>query len=684
MSSFFHRPFEFHFLKLNFRNRLSIICCLILSFTILNVQAQDKAPKELSWRKNRKVADDLFERGSYYNAVQYYEKAFKQKPAKIYLAYQIAECNFLLRDYSVAANWYTTVLAKDTLKYPAAQFGLAMSLKAQGDYQLASSAFDVFRKRNYKDRKGEVENLKRIAAKEIQGCQYGLTAMMSPVNYKVENAGEAVNSPYTDFGAIYLSNSEMLYSSLNTDTLVVLGDETMRVIFSMIYSSTNQNGIWSEGKALERNINSGKEHSGNASISPDGNRFYFTRCMPGENLQMECVVYVSEKKDGQWQSALKLDGNINAAESNNTHPFAAINNQGKEVLFFSSDRDGGRGGMDLYVAVRKADGSYEAAKNLASTINTTRDEVTPFYDSKKNILYFSSNGQTSMGGFDINQVEALPDFVFGEVTNVGYPLNSSYDDTYFSLNQNGTAGFLVSNRPGGTSLKGATCCDDIWTFKTKELNLAVEGMVYEDEAKKITAKSGTVGLFSSTDGAMMESQMIQKNKSYFFKLKEDQQYFVRAWAENYEMAEQKFKTIDMENSDTLHFDLMMKSKGYFIGMNLGTIYYNFDETKFRTEMIDTLNEVVSFLKSHPYVIIECAGHTDDVGTEEYNQKLSDHRADVAYGYIMLQGIPEKQLSQKGHGEKFPKAENKVNGKDNPANRSLNRRVEFTVVGELPH
>lgn len=202
----------------------------------------------------------------------------------------------------------------------------------------------------------------------------------------------------------------------------------------------------------------------NAVYAPDESSLVFTKCVPstGDQNRLDCKLYRSTKNGAEWNEAEELKG-LNHVEGTTTEPAFGVDNEGNAILYFVSDRKGGKGGLDIYYAKVNADGTFGAATNAGDQVNTVGDDITPFYDKKNKLLYFSSDGHPSLGGLDVFKVAGTPgDWTNGAV-NAGVPINSPADDLYFALDEKAAKGFMVSNRVGTTSPRGATCCDDIWT-----------------------------------------------------------------------------------------------------------------------------------------------------------------------------------------------------------------------------
>jgi hypothetical protein len=189
----------------------------------------------------------------------------------------------------------------------------------------------------------------------------------------------------------------------------------------------------------------------------------FTRCLPINFSSMRCELYESKNIKGQWQAPVRLNDSINLKNYTSTQPAIANNGADGYILYFVSDRRGGFGKTDIYRSFISAEGKYSQPENLGSSINTIDEEMTPFFSTASQTLYFSSNGFPGIGGFDIFKSKLI-NGSFTTPENIGYPINSSYNDLYFTTNDASDKGLLSSNRLGSMYIKSKTCCYDIYAF----------------------------------------------------------------------------------------------------------------------------------------------------------------------------------------------------------------------------
>jgi outer membrane protein OmpA-like peptidoglycan-associated protein len=642
--------------------------------------ANDPVAK-LPYARKIRWADGLFKEGSYFTAIEYYSQLKAEQPRNPYLSYQLAECYAFSRDYSPAAKNYGEAYALASTIYPEAKFKEAKMLKMQGLYDSSIQAFERFISDNPKTFK----KLKKTAQREIDGCVMGKNSVNDPIPASVVNAGPNVNSSYTEASPYPLGDTALLFSSMNQNSVV--GGKHQ--YYARMMTAKKQ---WVTGDVdsfqwpLPFNdgpFNDDNSHTGNGCYSPGGDRFYFTHCKEADTMSVICRIYVSkfEVKTGRWGSPELLGEGINDGGSN-THPFVAKVGK-KEILFFSSNRKiQSRGKYDIwYSVIDPARGTYRRPQNAGKQINTEGNEMTPYYDSRVQKLYFASDGQVSMGGFDIYSADGGPSR-YTNVKNMGYPINTSADELYYIKDPVGKPdAYVVSNRVGSFALKNPTCCDDIWRIHV-EPKLQVTGKVLNSKTQKqmqdvvvrMVDEGGNLRTYNSEDGLFQ------------FNMARDHTYVITGDKTKYVSTRAQVSTEGIKRSDadqTVNVVVYMDSITMDKGFRVTNVYYDYDKASLRPESIASLDSLVAFMKDNPSVSVEIYSFADAMGTDNYNRTLSLRRAQSVQSYLTGQGIEANRLIAKAFGERMPVAPNFFGSKDNPAGRQLNRRTEFRIVTEDP-
>ena len=366
---------------------------------------------------------------------------------------------------------------------------------------------------------------------------------------------------------------------------------------------------------------------------------------------------------------------------------------------------------------------WRAPKNCGNKVNSAGDEISPYYDAVTRTLYFASNGFAGMGEFDIFRSN-------GEMSkwtpaeNMGYPINSPYDDYYFALSPDGKKAFFATNRVGTMTGGMETCCDDIYyvDYEDVKFDIPVTGRVYElvdskladlvskgfetsgatdsvsvDIADSVAATVSTekekhylagsrVALYigNSNEKVFIASTETDSTGRYYFTVEPNHQYVLQFENVRSGSAFIPFSTRGITEPDTLHlkdYGINSLTKDALVVKN---IYYEYGKFRLKKEQKEILDaSVVSLMKEAPEIVVELSSHTDDHGGEAFNLKLSQKRADEIVDYVVKQGIDKSRIVGKGYGFSVPIAPNKFDdGADNPDGRALNRRTEFKVIGTV--
>ncbi|GIV34129.1 MAG: cell envelope biogenesis protein OmpA [Chitinophagales bacterium] len=659
------------------------ICLIILAYSpgLLYAQFAQDTMQELSPGKTKRLAKKLTKRGSYYNAVTYWEQYHGKKPDKLKAIDEIARLNYLLRDYKMAEKWYKTLLDADsTGEFPKTRYWYAVMLKHNGKYDEAKEQFTIFIDRYLADDSKEYHEL---AQKHISGCELAKNQMENPVRVEITHLDEHINNPFTDY-APQQAGDALYFSSIRSDSVLDVLKLKGIDYYSKIYRSSRNGDSWSPAVVLEGPVNSSTAHTGNGAFSPDGTRFYFTRCTTKKrNLISRCDIYMSKKSGDKWSEPEKLGPEINMKKYTNTQPSIGLA-EGKEVLYFVSNREGGVGGMDIWYAESTGNGMFGTPVNAGAVINTSGDETTPFYDNQNKKLYFSSNGHVNIGGSDIFYSSGNRG-QWDEPVNIGFPLNSSADDLYFVIDKEEKEGFFASNRPSHFSLKSETCCDDIYQYRMiKEIYL--DGYVAKKSDPETPIGDADVSVFTVTGDnlALISTFKTDTAEHFVLPLDPEKVYQVNATKPGFWGSEEIIDLSKIVVKDTL-FKVFLIEEIVRRKIKLKRIYYEFDKYDITSQYKVTLDSLYDVLQANEKFTLEIIGHCDSVGSEKYNQELGRRRAQSAADYLMKKGIAPERLTLISKGESEPLMPNsKPNGQDDPVGRAHNRRVEFKVNTNDPN
>lgn len=637
------------------------------------------SPEVTAQKRKAERAYSSFSAGEYFDAIDQFKNTYSKtkktdKNSRTELVFMIAECYRMINDPKNAETWYKLAV-KSSYSKPEAQYWLAESLKKNGKHQMA---IDEFKK--YK----QVAPSDARADQEIRACELALEWLRNPEAYKVDelkdiNSKESDFSPAygrDDFGLIYFTSSRD--DAAGNKTHGATGQNYTDIFESRI----DKKSKWSTPVPVEV-INSEFEE-GTPSFSSDYKELYFTRCEAGKREKKGCVIMYSKKTGDKWSDPKNigiLPDSVVAA-----HP--SLSSDGS-TLYFVSDIAGGFGKKDIWkVTKANGGGAWSKPVNLGPDINTPGDELFP-YVREDGTLYFSSDGLIGMGGLDIFKAKPQPD---GScvVQNMKPPVNSFADDFGITYENGNERGIFSSTRKG----KGN---DELYSFELPPLKFNVTGLV-KDEKTGTAITSSLVQLIAS-DGSNLQAET-GTGGDFKFALKADVDYIFLASKRGYLNGKEKETTKGQEKSREFMVTILLTAIDKPI--ELPNILYDFGKWDLRPESMVSLDKLVETLIDNENVTIELMSHTDSRDTEEYNQDLSQKRAQVVVQYLIDKEIEPQRLLPKGYGESTPKIVDSEIVKQNPflkmgtalteqyintlANdeqkeiaHQINRRTEFRVL-----
>jgi len=655
-----------------------------ITLALLSVFAATAQPINRSTPEaNMKSAQEAEENGNPYAALDLYEKVYEDNKDKT-LAAKIARLNYDLRDYEKAEKAFNRLVQRDRkMEFVELRYWLAMSMKHNGKHAEAIEMFNQY------IADGADEALKIAAKREIAGSELA-RKMKQPENLLVNNIGKAANSPQTEGSPSY-SGGELYYATLLSKEVVVLngkeGDWYSKIVSS---SKTGVGAEFGEPKPLGTQINREEWHQGNVSVTPDGKTMYFTRVQlaeKGQSLAESKIFYATKTSEG-WGAANEVVG-VNG-EFIAKHPCEG-ELFGEKVLFFVADMPGGKGGFDLYYAPKKSEGTFGIPINLGEVVNTAGEEASPFYQDGK--LWFSSNGRPTVGGLDVFETQ-WNGSVWSAPKMLPMGVNTTLDDQYYSRSSDGMSGFITSNRPGPNNLKSKTCCDDIYAWEIERIKVELAATTFrlkrKGEKENQPLKGCTVSVLDVTDKKPLnvEEKSNAASNNFGFTLQPEKSYLVVANATGYKPDTVRFNTVGIKKTTNIEKKLTLrlerKEPEYdTIRINqpivLDNILYDYDKDNIRPDAEPDLQNLTDLMVKYPDMKIELSSHTDSRGKDDYNEDLSQRRAESAKRWILAKGIKEDRIVAKGYGEKQLK-----NGCSNGVECSeeehqLNRRTEFKIL-----
>ena len=414
-----------------------------------------------------KLGADATAKKDYSSAAQYYNQVILIDSSKIEYQLLFADASRLNYDNSNALHWYEKVNKKDNGKvYKEVPFYIATLLKGSGKYKEAKKYFDKYYKKQRNSKDKEKQRLALKAKQEFESCDIAQVLVKNPVDVKVWHLDSAVNSRVSEY-APFEYDSLLYFSSLRDKS----HQDAAGVGYNKLYTakkSAKKENKFLKAKELDSLFNKSGIHNANTSFNADFTKVFVSRCGALNATQYRCQIYASDFKDGHWTELQELPSPINVNGSNTTQPCLSEVN-GKQALFFSSDRGGGEGAMDIWYAFMNNDGTFDTPINAGKKINTIEDDITPWFVKENKTLYFSSTWHKGLGNFDIFTSE-FKNNEFTDAQNIGYPINSSYNDIYYSVNSKKDKAYISSNRLGSYFEDKPNCCNDIYSFPITPLS----------------------------------------------------------------------------------------------------------------------------------------------------------------------------------------------------------------------
>lgn len=438
---------------------------IVLTFSLglllsLNLNAQ-------SSKAFFKAADQAILKGDNVSAFEYLKNGLNQERDNYVRKTQLAEIALEINAFDFAENILLTQLSnKSTTNKYQQHLLLGKVYEGKGEYEKAIEEYSkLFVPKNVDLKK------KEEAKKRTDHCNWALTKVKDSLNVSLFHFDKSINSPYSDFGALLLSDT-LVFSSFKFEAGENLNSPSGKTT-KLLFKSPG-----SRAKPFPKKINDVNHIVANATFNEGRTKMYFTKCKFEDGLGIRCSIYSSTKdKRKRWGTPKRMNDIVNEKGATTTHPHLSMHPQTKQpILIFISDRKGGKGKEDIWFANLNEQGVATGVENL-KYLNTTESEASPFFDLKNKEIYFSSTGRKGLGAYDIYSCKN-PFTNPSEIKHLPYPINTSYNDLYYTINTDSTFALISSNRPGSFYLdkSNKTCCNDIFkiNFNTEDDKVLVE------------------------------------------------------------------------------------------------------------------------------------------------------------------------------------------------------------------
>lgn len=488
---------------------------------------------------------------------------------------------------------------------------------------------------------------------------------------EIKNIGKEVNSNFADFAPVVSADGSLL---IFTSRRPISEKEIKKSKASSehIYSSEFNRSTRLHGPAsmLSEEVNIKIRNNSAIALSPDGQRMLVYH----DDFNGNGDIYESVLKGTEWTRPVNMGQQINSTYHESS---ATLSPDGK-TIYFVSDRPGGVGGRDIWYCRKDAQGKWSEAVNLGEPVNTLFDEEGVFMHADGKTLYFSSNNAQGMGGYDIYKSEYKND-KWNKPEHLGEPLNTSGDDVFFVVEANGITGYYSSSMPGGYGDKDIYEVTFTPVKKEKEEKpvgpkvTLFKGVVMDEE--KLAPIEAFIEIVDNEKHEVISTFNSNSSTGKFLvSLPGGKNYGIAVKAENYLFYSDNFNIPDSAGYVEVEKNVFLKRLAVGKKIILKNIFYEFNKATLGPESVSELDRMVTLMNENPALKIEISSHTDSKGSDEYNAKLSQARAQSVVDYLINKGIAKDRLTAKGYGESQPIEKN-----DTEEGRQMNRRTEFKIL-----
>lgn len=578
-----------------------------------------------------KKGDKFYAVGEYFDAAAQYRKAYtqtsnKDRAFKGQCAMKMADCYRRINFTSKAIAAYNNALRykqDDSLT----QLYLGQLYMRNGNYKEATKHFQAAL-----DSMRLTDDGIRLAKTGMKAAQLAPEWKKQGSDYTVKR--EAIfNSRRAEYSPMLAGDedNQLYFTSTRNQAQ---GDEYSGITGSMaadiFMSQKDDKGRWGKPQAIDSELNSVFDE-GACSFTPDGRTMYLTQCKTDPDNPRYATIAVSNRSDAAWSKPTEV---MIAKDTLSSFAHPAISPNG-EWLYFVSDMPGGLGGYDIWRCRLLSNNSVGAPENLGEPVNTPGNEMFPTFRPNGD-LYFSSDGHPGMGGLDIFIAKGKT------IEHPGFPLNSQGDDFGMTFEGRLNKGFFCSNRGDARGY------DHIYSFFNPEIVQTVKGWVYEQDGYELTAAQ----VYMVGNDGTNQKLSVRGDGSFTQEIKAGVDYVFLATCKGFLNHQEELRVASVTKSEeyVLQFPLANISAPVLIE----NIFYDFDKATLRPESQTALDELVNLLNENPNITIELSAHTDYKGSDQYNERLSQRRAESVVNYLIAHGIASDRLTPKGYGEGKPK------------------------------
>ena len=654
------------------------------------------ASAQHKYSTSNKKAIKLFEKGqnaplttldpqtkqpNYKAGIEYLDKALEKDP-KFWEAHLLsAEYFEYLGNYEAAISYYEAALGINPKHSPsgATYFFLANLQHAVGDYEKSLRNLELF----IRNQNANPSLVKK--AYEIQGnCIFAMEAIKNPKKFNPINIGPGINTSDPEyFPTITVDGKTILFTRRSKDSRTLLEEQE-----DFYISERSEDSTWGTSTPMPSNVNT-VLNEGAPTISPDGRSLIFVACsdQSGDNNYGEnrtgkgsCDLFITKKLGSRWTNPVNLPGNVNSFSWESQPSLSA---DGKTLYFIRRvSKRGEPNDSDIFVSRLLENGQWSTAERLPANINTPYQEESVLIHPDGKTLYFATRGHRGMGGSDlfISRMDENGNWTTPE--NLGYPINTKYDENSLMVSADGEIAFFASDRKGGygdLDIYYFAMPDELRPTKT----LYFEGIVFD-----VTDRNPVPGKFQlidlKTGKEVIISEADKTTGEFMVSLPVNQEYALNVSYPGYTFFSRNFNMTDPIGHKAIHMDVPMVPITNQQPTLLANVFFDLGKATLRPESYIELNKLNDFLKNNLTLKIEISGHTDTRGDEKDNLKLSNDRAKAVYEYIIAKGIDAKRLSFKGYGESNPilsdiEIAKLATAQERELAHQSNRRTEYKIL-----
>ena len=580
-----------------------------------------------------KKAEQSYAIGEYYAASLNYKKSYsrctpKEKAKRAVRAFMMGECYRHIGYTQKAMAAYTNAI-RYNVEDSTAYLHLARQQLKAGQYKQAAQNFHQYL---------EFDPGNELARSGLLSCELGPQWKAKPNQYKVKKE-TIFNSRRSDYSPLLVGDDadQLVLSSTRKESQ---GDDISGVtglkFGDLFFSRKNEQGKWQPVSVIEGEVNT-EYDEGAPCLSPDGKTMYFTRCSSDPDYPRYAEIWQSQRSDASWGKPSKCMISRDTLSSF-AHPAVSPDGQ---WLYFVSDAEGGEGGLDIW-RTRILSSGFGGMENVGRPINTAGDEMFPSFRPNGD-LYFSSDGHPGMGGLDI--FIAHEDSIRGTIVeNQQFPLNSSADDFGMTFEGVHNRGFFSSSRNDG---KG---WEHIFSFECPEILQTVTGWVYEKDGYELPE---ALVYMVGNDGTNLKLS-VKGDGSFTQVLKPGVDYVLLGTCKGYLNVKNEIRVEPEDEEESHEYTLQFPLPPINVPVLIDNIFYEFDRADLTPESTEALDQLVGMLNENPNITIELSAHCDYRGNDDYNQRLSQRRAESVVRYLIQHGIAKDRLTAVGYGESRPK------------------------------